>query len=103
MDNYVFPEERIAMVGPTRLITEIKRGGGGHLSLVLSQFSVAPRAPGTAMRFMFGSALEASSEEACPPPSIARVPKSQKICNIYAGSGHFAQVQPKLLTKSQMV
>jgi hypothetical protein len=49
------------------------------------------------------SALEASLEEACPVPSIVRVPKSQKICNICAARGYVAQLQLMLLTKSQMV
>ncbi|KAE8454641.1 hypothetical protein EG329_000264 [Mollisiaceae sp. DMI_Dod_QoI] len=49
------------------------------------------------------SALEASPEEACPVPSIVRVPKSQQICNICAERGYVAQVQIMLLTKSQLV
>lgn len=49
------------------------------------------------------SALEASLEEACSVPSIARVPRSQSTCNICAEKGYVAQVQLMLLTKSQMV
>jgi hypothetical protein len=49
------------------------------------------------------NALEASLEEACHVPSIGRVPKSEKLCDVCAEKGYVAQVQLMLLTKSQMV
>jgi hypothetical protein len=47
--------------------------------------------------------LEASQEEACHVPSIGRVPKLEKICDVCLEKGYVAPIQLMLLTKSQMI
>jgi heterokaryon incompatibility protein (HET) len=46
--------------------------------------------------------LEASQEEACRVPSIARVPKFEEVCNVCSEKGYVAPIQLMFLTKSQV-
>lgn len=70
----------------------VPRGG----SYVVLDMNIGPRS------HKHGN-FEAAREEACRVPSIRRVPKIDRICDICLDKGYVASVQLILFTKSQMV